>query len=252
MMTNEQSVLIAESEIEKLKQNYIAHLTPIVLRIQKENKEPSLEELLVSQQLGTKYFNFVENFVGNSGLLGAHANGKWVTGFAETCQSILKALVIHIKFLRSYSNIIKDISVEPQTSAYSNMQRITKEYLSKKHWKELETLFIENSLPIVGSKYAGANDIKETPKWQLITGLIIGCVFALIILISVIFIPNPTSTQFFIFRGVFAISLAAIATVIPGLLNVESRFQGFYIKATGAIAVFVIVWLLNPPALLNS
>ena len=59
MMTNEQSVLIAESEIEKLKQNYIAHLTPIVLRIQKENKEPSLEELLVSQQLGTKYFNFV-------------------------------------------------------------------------------------------------------------------------------------------------------------------------------------------------
>lgn len=251
-MTNEQSILAAETEIEKLKQNYMAHLTPIVLRLQKNGGEPTLQELLTCQQLGTKYFNFIENFVGNSGLLGAHANGKWVTGFAETCQSVLSALVVHVNFLRSYSSILKVALEEPNTGAYANMQRMTKEYLPKVQWQQLESSFKENSLPISGFKFAGANDLKETPKWQLITGLVIGILFALIILIAVVSIPNPTSTQFFIFRGVFAISLAAIAAIIPGLLNVESRFQKFSIKATGAIAVFVIVWLLNPPALIGS
>lgn len=250
MMTNEQSVLSAESNIEKLKQEYMAHLTPIVLRLQNKNEEPSLSELLTCQQLGTKYFNFIENFVGNSGLLGAHANGKWVSGFAETCHSVLTAFVAHINFLQSYSGILKDALAKPSTSAYANMQRMTKEYMPKEQWKQLKNTFIENSLPIVGFQHSGANDLKETPKWQLITGLIIGVVFALIILIAVVFIPEPKPAQFFIFRGVFAISLAAIAAIIPGLLNVESRFNKFSIKATGAIAVFVIVWLLNPPALL--
>lgn len=41
------------------------------------------------------------------------------------------------------------------------------------------------------------------------------------------------------------ILLAAIAVIIPSLLNVESRFQKFSIKATGTITV--IVWLLNLP-----
>jgi hypothetical protein len=246
-MTNEQSVLTAETDIEKLKQSYMAHLTQVV-----QKGDPTLNELLTCQQLGAKYFNFIENFVGNSGLLGAHANGKWITGFAETCHSVLNAFVVHVNFLRSHSDIFRGALEEPSTSAYANMQRMTKEYLSKGQWQQVENIFIENSLPIAGFKFAGANDLKETPKWQLITGLIVGVLFALVILGAVVIIPNPTPTQFFVFRGVFAISLAAIAAIIPGLLNVESRFQKLSIKATGAIAVFVLVWLLNPPALIGS
>lgn len=251
-MTNEQSVLTAEADIEKLKQSYMAHLTHVVLRLQKEGSEPSIDELLTCQQLGTQYFNFIEHFVGNSGLLGAHANGKWVTGFAETCHSVLNAFVVHVNFLRSHSDALKGTLEQPNVSAYANMQRMTKEYLSKEHWQQLERSFIENDLPIVGFKLAGASDLKETPKWQLVAGLIVGLLFALVILGAVLLIPNPTPTQFFVFRGMFAISLAAISAIIPGLLNVESRFNKFSIKATGAIAVFVIVWTLNPPALIGS
>ncbi|MGF1719664.1 hypothetical protein L4D20_06405 [Vibrio kyushuensis] len=251
-MTNEQSVLTAESEIEKLKKSYMEHLTPIVLRKQNGEGEPTIQELLICQQLGAKYFNFIENFVGNSGLLGAHANGKWVTGFAETCHSVLSAFVVHVTFLQSHSDTFKGALESPTASAYANMQRMTKEYLPKQQWQQLNGLFIDNSLPVSGFKFEGANDLKETPKWQLVTGLIVGVIFSLLILVAVVFIPNPTTTQFFIFRGVFAISLAAIAAIIPGLLNVESRFQKFSIKATGAIAVFVIVFLLNPPALIGS
>ncbi len=251
-MTNEQAVLQAEAEIENLKQAYMEHLNPIVIKIHKHKEVPSLQDLLTCQKLGAKYFNFIENFVGNSGLLGAHANGKWVTGFAETCHSVLKAFVVHVNFLRSYSETLAGALEQPDTAAYANMQRMTKEYLPKEQWQQIESMYRENSLPVAGFEYAGVNDLNKTSKWQLITGLIVGVLFAFLILLLAIFIPSPTPTQFFIFRGVFSVSLAAIAAIIPGLLNIESRFQKFSIRATGAIAVFVIVWLLNPPALIGS
>ena len=252
MVTNEQAILQAEAEIEQLKQTYMDHLNPIVIKMYDHAESPSLQDLLTCQRLGAKYFNFIENFVGNSGLLGAHANGKWVTGFAETCHSVLEAFVVHVNFLRSHSDTLKGALEQPDYGAYANMQRMTKEYLPKVQWQQLESLFKKNSLPVAGFEFAGANDLRETPKWQLITGLFIGVLFALIILLTAIFIPSPSPTQFFIFRGIFAVSMAAIAAIIPGLLHVESRFQKFSIRATGAIAVLVIIWLLNPPALVGS
>lgn len=251
-MTNEQAVLEAENKASELKKRYIEFLTPIVVKIQENSIEPTIEELLTCQQLGAEYFNYVESFVGTSGLLGAHANGKWVTGFAETCHSILVAVMTHHNFLKSHSGALKGALVAPDVNSYANMQRMTKEYLQEDLWKKLEQQYRDSSLPVAGFRMKEAKDLKYTPKWQLVTGLVIGIVFALIILVLVVFIPNPTPSQFFVFRGLFAVSLAAVAAIIPGLLNVESRFNKFSIKATGAIAVFVLVWLLNPPALISS
>lgn len=251
-MTNEQSVVEAEAKITELKKSYMSYLTPIVTRKQDKGDGPTLEELLQCQQLGAEYFNFVESFVGSSGLLGAHANGKWITGFAETCHSVLNAFIIHENFLRSYADIAKGALQEPDINAYANMQRMTKEYLPKEKWQNLESAFRSNALPVAGFEFTGANDLTKTPKWQLITGLAIGILIAVVILVLVVFIPNPTPVQFFVFRGLFSISLAAIAAIIPGLLHVESRFQKFSIRATGAIAVFILIWLINPPALIGS
>ena len=251
-MTNEQAVLAAEAEINRLKGKYSEYLTPIVLRIHEKDEEPKLEELIKCQKLGTEYFNYIENFVGNSGLLGAHANGKWVTGFAETCHSVLHAYVIHANFLDSYSQVLKGRLSPPSPNAYANMQRMTKEYLGKENCKNLEAIFKKNSLPTTGFTVKGASDMSKTPKWQLVVCLVVGITFALLILGLVVFIPNPTPTQFFIFRGSFAIAAAAIAAIIPGLLKVESRFQEFPFRASGAIVVFTLVWQLNPPALIGS
>jgi hypothetical protein len=251
-MTNEQAVIQAEVEIEKLKQAYMQHLNKVVIDIHESGIPPSLQDLLMCQKLGAQYFNFIENFVGSSGLLGAHANGRWVTGFAETCHSVLKAFVVHVEFLKSYSIQFSGALELPDEVAYANMQRMTKEYLPKAHWQQLEKAFKEASLSVIGFNYAGVNDLIKTPSWQLITGIIIGVLFSLLILALAIIIPSPTPTQFFIFRGMFAVSLSAIAAIIPGLLNIESRFHKMSIRATGAIAIFILVWLLNPPALLGG
>lgn len=252
-MTNEQSVLEAESKAAEFKKAYTAFLSPLVISIRNNDaSRPTLEDLLTCQQLGAEYFNHVESFVGTSGLLGAHANGKWVTGFAETCHSVLGAVLAHHDFLNSHSGIFKGSLAQPDVNSYANMQRMTKEYLQKEKWKKIEHDYRAKSLPVAGFEMKGANDLKETPKWQLVTGLVIGVVFSLIILVMVVYIPNPTPPQFFVFRGLFAISLAAVAAIIPGLLNVESRFNRFSVKATGAIAVFILVWMLNPPELIGS
>lgn len=251
-MTNEQAVLEAEQKASELKKQYLDYLTPIAIRIQRDQSSPTLEELLKCQQLGAAYFNFVEAFVGTSGLLGAHVNGKWVTGFAETCHSVLAVAITHHTFLESHSDVANGALSKLDVNAYANMQRMTKEYLQKDTWPKLEQEYRAHALPITGFKVKEVADLKEIPKWQLITGLAIGVVFAIAVLLLAVLIPGPSLFQIFIFRGVFAISLAAVAAIIPGFLNVESRFNKFSVKATGAIAVFIIVWLINPPALINS
>lgn len=250
-MTNEQSVAEAGRFIEKLKKKYMSYLTPIVIRMKSGGKEPSIEELLRCQQLGTEYFNYVENFVGDSGLLGAHENGTWITGFAETCHNVLGAYIVHVNFLRSYSSILNGTIQQPSSNAYANMQRMVKEYLPSVNWQQLNTAFEDNFLPTQGFKVRAVSDKKKIPLWQLVTSVLIG-VFALSSSVVIAFlVPEPSATQEFILRGLFAISLASIASIIPGFINVETGARGgaayFGIYAGGAIAIFVLIWMFNPP-----
>jgi hypothetical protein len=60
-------------------------------------------------------------------------------------------------------------------------------------------------------------------------------------------VPDPTPTQWFVFRLVLALAAAGIGAVIPGLIVVQ---VAKLIRAGGAIALFVIVYYLNPPQLI--
>jgi hypothetical protein len=79
---------------------------------------------------------------------------------------------------------------------------------------------------------------------------VFGVVFVTIMLAIAIVIPNPSSTSFFTFRLVLALAAAGVAAVIPGFLDVEiSLGLKNVIRAGGAIAVFLIVFLMNPAEL---
>ena len=249
-MTNEQAVIEAGKDIARLKDIYMDHLTPIVLAYQQENIPPTLQALLASQKVANAYFNYVERFVGDSGLLGAHANGKWVTGFAEDCCVILESYISHMIFIRHWKTVLGS-SAEPANNAFSNMQRMVVEYLSKEQLKSIEQKFINHSLPIQGFKVKAVPNETKLPKWQLITSVVIGCISLFASVVIALFVPEPTSFQEFILRGLFAISLASIASIIPGFINIKSgsRSKSAYFKvyAGGAIAIFVLIWLYNPP-----
>ncbi len=254
-MTNEQAVVKAGKRIAELKSSYISYITPIVLDYRENNTEPSLSQLLECQRLGNEYFNYVERFVGDSGLLGAHANGKWVTGFAEDCKVILESYLLHAEFMQSWTEILGEAS-KPSPSAYSNMQRMVLEYLSKDDSKVLKVKFLENNLPVQGFDVSAVPDKVKVPKWKLITSVSIGCVALIASVVIAIMIPEPTTYQIFILRGLFAIALASIASIIPGFINLETGARSakayFGIYAGGAIAIFVLIWLFNPPEIEND
>lgn len=253
MLTNEQCVVQAEKEILNLKEDYIAVLTPIANKYQTDKKSISLNDFLQCQQSGNRYFNHVEQLVGDSGLLGAHINGKWVTGFAETCHSVLESFVIHMTFLRSWSSTF-DVGgdIEPNSNAYANMQRMVIEYLPKRQSRKLKQKFIEAKLPVAGFQYKSANDMEKTHLWKEIVAIIIAIFFILGAIYFTFTISPLSEIQIFVIRAILSIGLAMLGFLIPGLLNVESRFNRLRIKATGAIAIFIIVWLYNPPSLLTQ
>lgn len=74
-----------------------------------------------------------------------------------------------------------------------------------------------------------------------------GVLFVLALLVIAVFIPNPTPSQEQVFRIVMSVAAAGFAAVIPGMLNISATGgRRFTLRAAGAMAVFVIVYLVNP------
>jgi hypothetical protein len=83
-------------------------------------------------------------------------------------------------------------------------------------------------------------------KTETILAFAFGVTFVVTLLVLAIAFPNPTAFQYFVFRVVLALACAGAAVVIPGILNVT---LGKVVTAGGALAVFTIVYFLNPAAL---
>ena len=252
-MTNEQATVSARGKLDRLKQDYMSFLLPIALRVHETKSSPTLEEILKCQKLGNKFFNFLETFVGNSGLLGAHSNGIWITGLAEDCYSVLDVYINHINFLRSHKSVPANIIFEPNKLAFSNMQRMVNEYLTEEISNSLKQKYKKNNLPINGFNMPAHEDKKEIPTWQLVVSGIVGLGLVLLITLISVVVPNPTNWQIFVFRGVLSLGLAAIAAVVPGFIYTKARIKGWSnylnIVAGGAIAIFVLTFFFNPPSL---
>jgi tetratricopeptide (TPR) repeat protein len=77
-----------------------------------------------------------------------------------------------------------------------------------------------------------------------------GLCFVAIVLVLAIWFPSPTPFQYMVFRIILAIAAAGVAGVIPGMIRLKAQPGAMLvIHAGGALAVFVIVYLLAPAAL---
>ena len=80
-------------------------------------------------------------------------------------------------------------------------------------------------------------------KQERLLAFVFGVSFIVVILILAIFFPTPTDFQYDVFKIVLALAAAGVAVNIPGFLHVEVNK---FIRAGGAIAVFVIVFFFTP------
>jgi HEAT repeat protein len=91
---------------------------------------------------------------------------------------------------------------------------------------------------------------------QMLVPFISGAVLVLLLFALGVYIlvrgdqkPIP-SLATFIFRVVLSLAGAAFAAILPGFLNIQAKVLSLAIQAGGALAVFVIIYRINPPELL--
>jgi hypothetical protein len=95
-------------------------------------------------------------------------------------------------------------------------------------------------------KGPATSDLAHFPWDDKIAAFGFGTLFVAIMLVLAVWIREPTPTQWFVFRVVLSLAAAGIGAIIPGLIQVDIHP---YIRAGGAIALFVIVYWFNPPKL---
>jgi tetratricopeptide (TPR) repeat protein len=106
---------------------------------------------------------------------------------------------------------------------------------------------------------------KSAMKTEVWIAFIFGVVFLFIILLFALiafYLPKPANpgvleTFLFVLQVILALAASGVAAVIPGFLNVNLRTRlgtgnDIAIRAGGAIAVFVIIFLVNPKNLALS
>src|ERR1700746_351160 len=88
--------------------------------------------------------------------------------------------------------------------------------------------------------------------WQKTAAFILGGVFVIVLLIVALAVPTPTEFQLFVFRVILALAAGGVAALIPGFFHIESKTALYSVRAGGALGVFLLVYLVNPPALLHA
>lgn len=242
--THEQDVVDAKARISRLKSAYMNDLQAFI-DASTAGSAQTRSQILACQKSGTAYFNYAEEFVGNSDLLGAHRSALWAQGFAEDCAEILRSLPGHLEFLRGAfkkAHIqIPDDSLVPGKTAFANMQRMVRRYLTTEVSDELEAKLLKSGLPVYGFHNEAREFMNKTV--QTVLAFAFGVCFVATMLIIALLQPNPTSYQFGVFKTVLALAGAGVAAVIPGFL--EIKFRG-WLRAGGALAVFVVLYFFNP------
>ena len=91
------------------------------------------------------------------------------------------------------------------------------------------------------------NRLDKFSRISIYTGI---ALLVLVILLT-LFVPSPTPFQIFVFRVILATAAAAFGSTIPGFLNLELPLWGTgVLRAGGALTLFVIIYMLNPPELI--
>jgi hypothetical protein len=91
------------------------------------------------------------------------------------------------------------------------------------------------------------NEQGKVPTWLVPTAFVIGIAFVLLVLFLVVWIPNPTESQFTVFRIVISLGSAAFSIALTGFLSIKFRWaRGGELVAGGALAVFAVVYFASP------
>jgi hypothetical protein len=86
-------------------------------------------------------------------------------------------------------------------------------------------------------------------KLQTILAFTFGSIFVILMLTIALFEPNPSNFQYTVFRIVISLAAGGVVAVYPGFIEVKF---GNWLRAGGALAVFSVVYFVNPASIDGS
>ena len=90
------------------------------------------------------------------------------------------------------------------------------------------------------------------PSTLTIILLILGIIILTTIIIIALKIPDPTAFQLWTFRIIAGLGAACLGAIIPGFVELGGDIGEIAIRAGGAIALFIIIYLINPPTIVRE
>ncbi|EPN5377868.1 hypothetical protein ACT0N4_004972 [Escherichia coli] len=189
---------------------------------------------------GDSFFGYLEHCAAHNRTVDELNNTQWNQWLAETCIDVLHLILAHYK---KYREVMNDNSIKPSSTAFASMQRIVKAH-DKRSAKEIRNLFVNEDMPVYGFDNKGKE--KLTKAHERIAAFSFGILLVILFIIIAIFIPNPTNFQYTFFRIILSAAVAGVVSFIPGFIEVKISN---WVRAGGALAVFVIVYYVAPAAL---
>lgn len=87
---------------------------------------------------------------------------------------------------------------------------------------------------------------RVSKKLQQYLAFAFGVVFAVVLLVLALAVPDPTAFQYTVFRVILALAAAGVAAMIPGFVEIALPP---WLRAGGALAIFVVTYFYNPVSL---
>jgi len=79
-----------------------------------------------------------------------------------------------------------------------------------------------------------------------------GLVLIIATLVMSLIIIKPTVFQLWVFRVIMALGGSCLGAIIPGFIEFSGQMNEIALRAGGAIALFLVIYLINPPGLVKD
>lgn len=190
---------------------------------------------------GQRFFGHLEECCASNNSSPLLKNSGWNQWLAETCLDVLPIIVDHFV---AYRVAMKAPDFKPSGRAYSGMQRLAKR-LDKTEAYKIRERFVSLGFPTYGFDIGEKIKMSSSERDKYL-GYAFAVVALIVVLITTITTPNPTSYQYTVYRIILALAAGGIGAVLPGAL--EFKLNG-WLKASGAAAFFAIVYFQSPAVL---
>lgn len=238
-MTSEQFNIL-ENEIHSAK----IELDSSFLKLLSQAEDITKEMLSKTHLAGTNFFSKFETFVTSVSSEYESLSKTQVEDILTSIENILEYSIEYWNTIRDLSQNLSNVTYQPQNNFLRTSQVVLKTYRKDKALK-IKKEFESNNIPIEGFKSKERYKLTSLKiDW---VSLIFGSVLLLITGIIIFIVTVNNGLEYWLVRILGSLGVALIFTGLgKNSIQAKINLSGFAITAFGTIAIFLILYLLNP------